>query len=616
MDDSDVAPWSDALGQRYSAEEVYVAREYAKQYALCIGHAYATDLGSTQTAWEMFYTLTSDDAWGTSDDAWGCGRVYVVEMDLVSDVRGFMVYMMETKLVELGLISSEYSVVAFMQATLHRIDDPGFVRMLRMCLYAYQDTLDILSPVGDAEDGYAPFNDAVEDDYYTALILAASCNIIPLCVTETLLQAGARVDQTQYDGNTPLLIAIQFDWGFFPKKVDMLLDYGADIDAFNRSFKNPLHLAVSVGNVRGLRTILGVRLARLATAPQQTLLERYWTRLRKTGPGACREMIHMHDVNQDIPLTIAAGDTLTSYTARLDMIQQLVDAGTDAEWDLDRDARPPRETFGHGVIHYLPREDLVVVNVCKGVYTARILVDLDDMVESVKKDESVLPGGAALASSRTKRECFYQEVFKSCQPQGFYFVDNGVASIDFDLHLAVCSDKRASSWEEYDAQNVSPFDVVDAGDARAEHKLAIRCPRGPCPDDGEIPVKTIITVHPQYNLAHRAATCRDADARRLLFFAARPLCNPLRKCDGGFTAVELLGQHMTGVVVDWSTKRLIKNLRKEHDDMLAYIHKDALRLGGTTTRKETALLRHKRPRFTSRFHHLSDDVCRIIISFI
>ena len=615
MDDPhvSVSPWSDMLGKRYSAEEVHVAREYANQYTLCIGHDYATDRESTQTEWDMFYTLTSDDAWGTRDDVGGDGMVHVVDNGLMLEVRGFMAYMIAHHYVELGLICREYAVVSFMLETIHLINDPGFLRMLRMCLYAYQDTLDILAQIRDAEDGYEDFDDAAADVYYTALTLAASCNVVPLCVTETLLQAGACVNQAQYDGNTPLLIAIQFDWGVFPEKVDMLLDYGADIDAFNRSFKNSLHRAVSAGNVGGLRTILRVRLSRLATTPQEPR-----TRLRKTGPGACRDLVHMHDVNQNIPLTIAAGDTLTTYAARLDMIKQLVDAGSDAECDLDRDVRPPSGTLSYGFIHYLPWEDLVVVNVCKGAYTARILIDLEDLVESVKKDESVLPGGDTFCLSRTERECFYEEVFKSCQPQCFYFVDNGVASIDFDLHLAMCRDKRASSWDEYDSGVVSPFDVVVCGDARAKYKLAIRFARGPKPTDGEVPVKTIITMHPQYNLAHRAATCRDTEVRRLLFFAARPLCNPLRKCDCGFTAVELLRQHMTGMVVDWSTKQLIKTLIKEHDDMLTYIHKDALLLGGTgtTTRKETGLLRRKRPRFTSRFQHLSDDVCRTILSFI
>ena len=119
-----------------------------------------------------------------------------------------------------------------------------------------------------------------------------------------------------------------------------------------------------------------------------------------------------------------------------------------------------------------------------------------------------------------------------------------------------------------------------------------------------------------YTLAHHAVLCPHPAIRRQTVGHTRALCNPLRRCHDGMTATETLEGLLQGTVVPWDVKRLLKNMRKDQDAMTTFIHRDAVLLDGTTGVKSNPKKGVKRPRFRSPFHELSDDICRLILSFV
>lgn len=158
--------------------------------------------------------------------------------------------------------------------------------------------------------------------------------------------------------------------------------------------------------------------------------------------------------------------------------------------------------------------------------------------------------------------------------------------------------------------------VVSYTDPRADYKIAIRFPKGPVAS-----VRwTETRIERRHTLAHKAVLCDCPTLRRQMILLARPLCNPLVKCDRGWTALETMERRTAGATAEvrWQDKRLLMNMRKDHDEMLVYIHRDAL-LFGTTTDQLASIEdneSYKKPLSTSPFHRLSDDVCRTILSFI
>ena len=73
------------------------------------------------------------------------------------------------------------------------------------------------------------------DTFTTPLILAASLGYNQIC--KILLDAGAFIDATNLDSNTPLHLAVQY-----PDVVETLIENGADINALNDDGYTPMML--------------------------------------------------------------------------------------------------------------------------------------------------------------------------------------------------------------------------------------------------------------------------------------------------------------------------------------------------------------------------------------
>lgn len=73
------------------------------------------------------------------------------------------------------------------------------------------------------------------DTFTTPLMLAASLGYNQIC--KILLQAGAYINSTNLDGNTPLHLAVQY-----PDVVETLVEHDADIDALNDDGDTPMML--------------------------------------------------------------------------------------------------------------------------------------------------------------------------------------------------------------------------------------------------------------------------------------------------------------------------------------------------------------------------------------
>lgn len=85
----------------------------------------------------------------------------------------------------------------------------------------------------------------------TVLHIAAESNDI--ASVTFLLSAGAAVDSVQYDGSTPLIVAVKCRYS---KIVKVLLDYGANIEQKDKHGLSPLHLACRKGSIDVLNTLL------------------------------------------------------------------------------------------------------------------------------------------------------------------------------------------------------------------------------------------------------------------------------------------------------------------------------------------------------------------------
>jgi hypothetical protein len=638
MDDDGTTIWLHGLDRRYSVEEVRFARAWAIEFAARSEAAQQKrrdgDVDSDSDSydpvtgkcgdfdcslrWDVLRTLLSDDAWG-------CGRAHLVDDTFKADIRDFC------RNISCDVDDGACGIrpANFMKANMHRAMENGFVRMLRLCLIN-------LPKKHESGVNGEYCNDVLGEgtDHYTALQLAATSDQFPTNVLQTLLQAGVRVDNATAMGDygdTPLMLAISTASTTFPEKVDILIDYGADIDAFNHTFENSLHLAVYSENVRGLRTILAVRKERLDPSPPPCCpIAIYSTRLRKVGKGRCQEMLNQHDCCRETPLAIAAAhirkgrfprsscwgtgiSVHSTHTARREMINLLVQAGADANEGLPR--RP------YGWIQYNEYEDTVSIDTRNGSYMACTHVDLDTLVGFVDFDESVLGQPNLAEQKKFVKGAFERLTYLSTDSRRFE-CGEGLSGGDFDLYFSVHGDM---TWLEVGSGYHDPsprVTIFGYADPNAEYKIAVRIPRGPWPG-GKDSSDTSFAVYPQYTLAHRAvrgtstfseddaSAAEYAEVRRLMFSTARQLCNPLLKCDRGLTAVEMLQNNMAGTKPSREDKQLLEDLQQDHNDMLTFIRCDAPLLFSAGSR-----CKRRRDTRTSRFHTLPDDACKIILGLL
>ncbi|KAJ1470474.1 hypothetical protein T484DRAFT_1753825 [Baffinella frigidus] len=446
----------------------------------------------------------------------------------------------------------------------------------------------------------------MDDDTFTqvgctALQTAACHDDVPMFVVKTLLEARALVDLANDNGDTALMMCVQNRGLRSMAKFKCLLEYGARIDPYNLCFQSVIHLAVACENIPALDMLLQTRKRILQGMPR--LGGRKIERLKP-------DPLHLPDEDHETPILLLCRTKDMHYKTRGLILSLLLNAGADADVDRDREARTltaRKRGTGNvppcwGLINcHLLGDFLIFFSVHKETYSMDVTVGLEMLVLCLDKDLSVLP-------SRDMPEFDIRMVFMRCMKQQFEF-DASVDGVDMDIHFNI------HDTTGFDTQ------VVGCNDG-GEYKLAIRFPRGPCPVKfwtDELDSKPVfnwnIVMNKKYTLAHYAVVCPCPVFRRRLVHMAKPLCNPMRKCAKGLTAMETLQRVLVGTVVDWETKRLLASMRKDQAVMMSYIYDEScpghcVEVVATKTRPKA------RAKTKSPFHRLSGDVCRHILSFL
>ena len=575
----------------YSDVEISVARDKVRKWSV-------NSQRSWSEAWSLMHTMTSDEVWGA-------GRSHTVCVAWMNEMAKFFQEMLATFEPVVGL-REDPSVVHYMLVYRSHVGDPSYLRMLRVYIGAFQKTLNVTI---DAVIEYPVST--------TALQMAANYESIPIFVLKTLLEGGAWVDTADDRGDTALMMCIHNKSSTSCGKMLELLDYGADIDCYNTSLQNVIHVAVLMGNVDALRIVLDARSDRIRRSTGLVKTYEYETRLVKE---TCLDPdpLHLPDSDHETPLAVLSKSHHMSIYTREDIVRLLVDAGAVADANIDKQnrmaiankrgggERPPC----WGIINcQLLGELLVFITVHKEFYSVEVTVSLDMLVQCVDKEKSVMPPTSMM-------EFDIRLVFMRCTKKRIDF-DAGVDGADFDLHFNICDST---------GYNTSVAGYTSGSD----YKIAIRFPRGPCPISywiDTLPFEPVfitrIVVDKEYTLSHYAATTTCKELRRRLVYLARPLCNPLVKCVDGLTAAATLEKRFVSTVMTWDVKRLLAKMRRDENGMLTYIHRDALLLltgfktptntkQGKTKTNMKQLMKMKR----SPFENLPDDVCKIILSFI
>ena len=619
-DDDTKEEWWTVPDRRYSHYEVQEAYEWVKKWKIehdrvrrgceCDSLTTKPDTFDFSNRWSVMHILTSDDAWASVGQ-----RSVEDDKRKDVDVRTFF------RSTRDGIEGGERAV-SFMKANIHNGMENFFVRLLRACLLRFPDKLELYTTSSfDKSDGLKLGLQGLklgpETLYYTALQLAVSSDRYHNRVVETLLQAGAEVDKatTHGDiGDTPLMLAIACGgYTIFPEKVDILLDYGADITTFNWYFENALHIAVFNDNVRGLRTILDVYKQRLGTAPDTTSAS--W---RKTGASQrLMDMLHLPMRSfGDTPLSIAAGprgqDDVGSFgcKTRLEMIELIVNAGANANNNTVIPA-------AYGWIQYDADEDTINITICHGTYNAHIQLDIDMLLEFYDHVESTRKPEFIDAENCSEEDRFVCDVFKRLSVDGgqFSFISaNPTCGPDFDIHFSVQGDLRWTPYNGIANMHKPKVTLYGPDDPRADHKIAIRFPPGPWTDgyDWRANVSVGYDTHSRQTLAHHAASSasyedKDTWVRSLVYSTARSLCNPLLKCDG-LTAVELFRKQIASGTIpsDLESNNMLVLMQNDFEDIMTFIRKDCP-VCSSARRERTQ---------RSRFDELPDDVVEKILSFM
>jgi hypothetical protein len=564
------------LNLKYSNREISVARHKAKTWRGRFDYTEQLDLTE---AWAVAHTLTSDSAWGE-------GRVHKVDESLLKDVADFFADLLGST-EPMDELRETPSVINFIVCYMHAIDDPSFVPLLRAYIYAFPRTLNI-SVAGNTEFLVS----------HNALQTTTDHDTIHAVVTKTLLEADALVNLANDNGDTALMLCVHRLSATSSQKLSYLIDYGAKIDRFNVCFQNVLHLAVEFHNVDAVRQILQVRDAKLKQHRSRVQLS--------------PDPIHLQDEFHETPMMVLHRSEKMEHKTRREIIYLLREAGAVADADLDTTSRAAHArnrgavlpNFGMANCQLLG-EFLLFVNVHKADFSMDVTICLDTLCMSVDVSQSVLPPS-------NFNEFDIKMLCMRCMKQQFDF-SGDVDGLDFDIHFNICDEKGFDT------------EVVGCNDG-SDFKLAIRFPRGPCPislwtQDLEFePVfQWNINMNKRYTLAHYAATASSPRFQSRLLSMARPLCNPLIKCSMGFTAAETLQKQLVGKRASWDIKRLLASMQRDQKYMITYIHRDALLFMTTDHSSQTKIAgnkKKKRPSYISPFWKLSDDVCRIILSYI
>jgi hypothetical protein len=524
----------------------------------------------------------------TSDIAWGRGRRHVVDLWFMADVQAFCLALFEQTEKSQALLDNP-GVLHFVMANLHMVHQPVFAKLLRAYIFAYPATLNMSMD-----------EEAVAEVGCTALHVACMREDIPCFVVKTLLEAGSLVDLANDNGDTALMMCVLNRSANSFCKLGCLLDYGASIDRFNLCFQGAIHLCVACANMEALRMLLRRRASLLRGSPPSSA--------HKKSLSLQPDPLHLPDEDHETPIHLLCRSRNLDYKLRIELLDMLVEAGSNADSDLDREARVAvaRRLGGAGSLPpcwglincHLLGDFLIFFSVHKEAYSMHVTVDLDTLVLFTNKELSVLPP-ASMTEFSTRM------LFIRCMKQQFDFAA-GVDGIDMDVHFNVIDD------DGFDTE------VVGCNDGGA-YKLAIRFPRGPCPMTfwteqhvhyTDVVFESNIVVNKKYTLAHHAVSCECPIFRNRFTHMTKEMCNPLLKCARGLTATETLEHILVGRVLTWDVRRLLSGMRKKQDSMMQYVRAFAGNNIKTVANKAV------KSGVSSPFHRLSDDVCLHILSFL
>ena len=617
------------LGRVYPQDDVTRALATSKNLRV---QWFATTPGRPDHMWSVFLVLTSDAAWGST-------RTCMAGEMMKAGARAFMCDLLLHTCGN-SVLLEDYSVVHFLLAYLHRMHHPAFTRVLRGVIIAFPHTLEWLSASRD-----------LAGERLTALQLAVERDCVPLSVLKVLLEARADVEHATGNGETPLLLACYTGpEGGKDGKAELLVDYGARIDAYNLQMQNALHMAAESENAAGMRMLLGVRAQLVSRAGVRNVAAGAPVvraeHVRRNCAALDPDPLHLPDMQNMTPLTTVCLNECMHHKDRAAMATLLVDAGADADEDVDLQTRMAAQAcdvpLAYGVMSCTTNADnesTLTATVRTASQSFEVEASVGVLVFFVDAAESVLPGP----------ECPFfslETLFVSCKNQRFCFRPD-LGGMDFDVHFDAA---RCFS-------GFKPLFGKSPGH-KTQFVACVRMPRGPC----ELSVWTDGFMHGNvfidrgYTLAHRAAVCADSDTRMRVTHMARSLCNPLKRCREGLTAAGTLARVVGAQEAatdaaqrseQWGLARLLKSMRKRERTMQEYVHCDALLLadGAVGTASEqvqaVALRDKKRPRraagtatgtsaadtatttaaptkpaFVSPFSVLPDDVCMRIIGLV
>ena len=573
----------------YSREEIVRARFTAAQ------HCYAMDFTSEAgliECWQIAHVLTSDESWGLGKANYVCEYLQV-------DVEFFFSELLKNT----QLQCDSLTVLSYMIKHIEFIQHRFFIIILRAFIFGFSRTLWCSQTINPRQTA-GLLEDACQD--LTAVQLCCHTDVIPACVLKTLLEAGrlgtrSSIDAANDDGDTALMMAVFRAHGQFPNKVKHLLDYGANIDVYNICFQNALHMAIAGENLEGLAMLMKSRRERIRCMAAPDSISAFDTS-RQIRSALDPDPLHFPDEHHETPLTIAVNYAKINNKSRIEMIAMLIHAGADGDSDIHRETRlvaARKYTPGvlppcYGLITcVMDHEFVIYLTVQKDTFCMEMKADLNILGCAVDATESILPSS----------DFDIDKVWISCRNQRFDFAA-GVDGMDFDIHF---------EFMDTDQEEI----IIVGCDEEASFKLSLRFPRGPVMD-----VAWIETVEDAYifnystcvykghTLAHHAVLCPHLNLRRKIVGFTSGLCNPLRKCLDGRTAVDTFEDLLAGTTVPWGVKNLLKRMQRNEDWMATYIHKEVkLRHHYSKTLKRIANSR-------SPFHRLSDDLQRTILSFI
>jgi hypothetical protein len=496
--------------------------------------------------------------------------------------------------------------MGYMAKNVFAINDTNFSRMLRAHLYACPTTVSTIGEVGEVMPDEYPGK-----TYAQAVELSCSSDIFPVSTLKTLLEGGMEVDHPNENGDTAFMLVIYKKHGDFPCKARLLLEYGSKIDTYNLAFQNSLHIAIAGDNIEGLRLVLDAR--------KKKLLKPMTTQALSNDRVLDPDPLHQPDKDYDTPLSIVVNFAQLDLDTRTEMLQLLINAGACADQDIEKISR--NKTASHtltainqtstastasgippcyGMIHCQVIGPDIEMFICihKKKYCTSTSVDLEVLVSFIDMHKSVLP-----VASMTSPAFDAEDFFTGFTSERFEFTP-GVDGLDFDIYFNMRSDENGATYS---------IGLIDF----SPYKLAIRFPRGPTPGNwtngfrDDYVLTSNIVLYDGLTIAHNAVLCPDTDHRKTLVKLTRPFCNPLRRCQLGFTAAETFEMLLQVTVVDEETARLSKEMRSDQDNMTDYIHglpvQDPSRHTTPTDKRNT---------FKSPFQRLPDDVCNKILRFI